>query len=190
MILGFYGDGKGKTSAALGTMMRALGAKQAVRAVFFMKNWVTSETLFLDRLKQQGLPVDYYLAGDDEFVHGSQKISKEDAQKRLKFGKIEDKDSEDIELAAFGLDIARKYIEENPFLLILDEIGVAVSFGLLKEQEALDVINLAKEQKIHVIITGKELSKKLQEICDGLTDVKKVRHPFDDGIHAVKGIDY
>ena len=191
MIYNFCGDTKGKTSSALGTVMRALGAQKRVRIVFFMKHWNTSETEFLKKMKES-YDIDFYLSGDKEFIYASDitDATLKEAKEQLKFGNVEKRDDSDIEKAQRGIKKAEKYLEENPFLLVLDELNYAVSFGLVAIEEARQFLAAAREKGVHVVITGRDLHKELAKECDLITEMKKVKHPFDVGVHAVKGLDY
>lgn len=193
MIYNFCGSTKGKTSSALGTVMRALGANKRVRVVFFMKHWNTGETEFLKKLKKyEEFDIDFCQSGDKDFVYvkAVNHIPLDDAQSQLKFGKITERDLSDIEHAERGMYRAWRYLEEKPFLLVLDELNYAVSFGLIDIEEAKKLLTTARDQKTHMVITGKDLHPELAELCDLVTEMKKVKHPFDSGIHAIKGLDY
>lgn len=191
LIYNFCGETKGKTSSALGTVLRALGAGKRVRIVFFMKHWNTSEAQFLRKVKQCDFDVDFFQSGDKDFIYvdGVNKTSLDDARDQLKFGKVQERDLSDIEKAERGMTRARRYLTEEPFLLVLDELNYAVTFGLIPLQEVLTFLAQAKEQ-CHVVITGKELHPEIAKVCDLITDMRKVKHPFDKGTYSVKGLDY
>lgn len=191
MIYNFCGETKGKTSSALGTMVRALGANQKVRAVFFMKHWNTSETEFLNKIKDN-FDLDFVQSGDKDFIYAKDvnHTTINAAQDKLKFGKIAELDDEDIKKANRGLIKAHQYLNEKPFLLILDELNYAISFGLFSLEEGIELLEIANRNETHIIITGKELHPELAKKCDLITEMKKIKHPFDKGKYAVKGLDY
>lgn len=191
MIYNFCGETKGKTSSALGTVVRALGAQKRVRIVFFMKHWNTSETEFLKKMKEL-YDIDYYQSGDKDFIFAADitDATLKEAQGQLKFGNVEKRDDDDIEKARRGIKKAEKYLEESPFLLVLDELNYAVSFGLVGIDEARAFLATAREKGVHVVITGRDLHKELAKECDLITEMKKIKHPYDTGIYGVKGLDY
>lgn len=197
MIYNFTGETKGKTSSALGTAFRALGYNKKVRAVFFMKHWNTSETEFIKKLgdeKLKGLfDIECYKAGDKDFIYIDKEFNNatlKEVKDTLKFGNVERKDEADVEKANRGLKKALSYLEEEPFLLILDELNCAIDFKLLDPGEVCVLLDKAREQGTHVIITGRGLHKEIQARSDLVTEMVKVKHPFDEGIYSVKGLDY
>ncbi len=193
MIYNFCGETKGKTSSALGTILRALGAGKRVRAVFFMKHWNTSETQFLRKAKRlEDFDIDFFQSGDKDFLYvpGVNKTSLDDAQEQLRFGKVHERSLTDIEKAERGLKKAWSYLAERPFLLVLDELNYALQFGLLPIAEVERLLDEANAQGVHVVITGKHAPKRLQQRCDLITEMKKVKHPFDAGVYGIKGLDY
>jgi cob(I)alamin adenosyltransferase len=194
MIYNFHGNSKGKTSTALGTVLRALGHGQSVRIVFFMKHWNTSETQFFEKLQRipaSPFDIQFYKAGDDDFIFkGNTDISMDDAKRKLQFGKLEEKDDEDLRKAQMGYMKALSYIKENPFLVVLDEILYAVEFSLVGEQQVRHLIDTAREFGVHLVITGKNSTEELTKLSDLATEMRKVKHPFDQGVYAVKGLDY
>ena len=162
MIIVYTGNGKGKTTAAIGAGIRAIGHGKKVVMIEFMKGQKTGEL-------NLNLPnFEIYQFGTKEFVMEPTEEDKEKAKEGLKF--------------------AEKIIEnEQPFLLILDEINVAVKFGLIDPKE---VIELLKKVKNHVILTGRYAPKEFIEIADLVTEMKEVKHPFKEGKPAVEGIDF
>lgn len=192
MIYNFFGETKGKTSTALGTVMRALGGEKKVRIIFFMKHWTTGETEFLKKLNNVSFDVEFFQSGDKDFIwiDGINGETLKEAQDELEWGKVVEADISDTEQARRGMHKAWEYLEEKPFLLVLDELNYAVSFGLIEIEKAKELLREAKLQGTHVVITGKELHPGLAEMSDLITEMKKHKHPFDEGIHAVKGLDY
>ncbi|MDD9954312.1 MAG: cob(I)yrinic acid a,c-diamide adenosyltransferase [Candidatus Woesearchaeota archaeon] len=194
MIYTFCGETKGKTSSALGTIVRALGDGGKVRILFFMKHWKTSETDFFDKLaKIPEFDVLYYQAGDKDFIfvdEATNRATMESARKQLKFGKLHEKTEEDVKKAQMGYMKALNYLDEQPFLLVLDEILVAVKFGLISVQQVRHLLEQANEKKVHVVLTGRGLPKEIEKLSDLVTEMKKIKHPFDSGVYAVKGLDY
>lgn len=193
MIYLFCGLTKGKTSSALGTVVRALGHEKKVRIVFFMKNWKTCEVDFLEKLPKPAFDVEFYKSGDNNFVFvdkDTNHITLLGAQKQLKFGKITEKDLKDIEQAQQGYAKALSYLQEKPFLLVLDEILVCAEFGLLTWEQIENIMDLAKAEGVHLVVTGRQTTENITKKADLVTIMTKVKHPFDKDIFAVKGLDY
>lgn len=170
----FYGTGKGKTTSALGTAVRALGNGFSVHLVQFMKNGASS-------LEQQ-------IPGEIKFLGEHESFS----FKRFGLGSwyIKDKNHEEHKAK---VEEAFEYLTsclEKFDILIADEILYAVQMNLLSEGE---VINLIKTKPTHqeLILTGSHVPfPKIFEIADLVTEVKKIKHPYDKGIQARKGIEF
>jgi len=194
MIYNFCGETKGKTSSALGTIMRSLGNDKSVRVVFFMKHWETSETQFLTRLaKLPDFDIKFYKAGDNDFIFVDEQTNHttmENAKKQLQFGKVHEKDESDVKHAQMGYMKALSYVDEKPFLLVLDEANMATSFGLISAAQIRNLVEKAKVHDIHIVLTGRNPPEELIDISDLVTEMKKIKHPFDKGVYAVKGLDY
>jgi len=169
----YTGDGKGKTTAALGLALRALGVGKKVAIIQFMKKGIYSEHKAIKKYK---LPIEiesfgigyYKILGDKHTKAQHQKA----AQKALKRAK--------------GL------IESNRYdLIILDEINVAIGFGLIGVEEVISILNIDnKDLKPEIVLTGRRAHPKLIKIADLVTEAKKVKHYFDKDVKARKGIEY
>jgi len=168
MIINFTGDGKGKTSAALGVALRASGWGRRVAIIQFIKgNKAIGEYQAIQKIA--GIEIFQYL--DD---------------KKLKIGLPEEKHRQTI---ADIIDHFKNLLAENRFeLFILDEINNAVDHKLINDVEIISIIK--KYPKIDFILTGRNASKKLLSEADLVTEMKKIKHPFDKNIIAKKGIDY
>lgn len=163
MIYIFTGDGKGKTSAAIATAVRAIGAGLSVAWVGFYKQptWQSSE---VEILKKIGINI--HLMGKGFFIHEStREIHTKAAQTALK------------KAAGLKCDV-----------LILDEVCNAVSDNLISLDSLLDLIS--KRGKTHLILTGRNASPKLIELADLVTSMTKIKHPYDKGKLAVRGLDF
>jgi cob(I)alamin adenosyltransferase len=171
----FYGNGKGKTTAALGTAIRALGNNYKVHLIQFMKNGANSleqqipgEISLLSKFpnfsyKRFGLG-NWFIKGEDEEEH------KNNVQE------------------AFNHII--KSFKDDFDIIIADEILYAVQLGLLEEQEVINLIK-NKPKNTELILTGSHKPfHNIFEHADLVTEVKKVKHPYDKGIQARKGIEY
>ncbi len=161
-ILVFTGDGKGKTSAAIGTAIRAIGYGKKAIMVQFLKKGEYGEIKF----KNENFEIHQF--GREEFVIHPKKI--------------------DYELAAKAIKFANEALQKKPFLLILDEINVALSMGLIDLKDVMSL--LEKRGETHVILTGRNASREIIEIADLVTEMKKVKHYYDEGVKAIEGLEY
>jgi cob(I)alamin adenosyltransferase len=161
----YTGDGKGKTTAALGLVVRALGAGLRVCVVQFIKNMEYHE---LRTLRGLGVPVHQY--GRGCFIRGKPK-------------------AEDREIAGRGLAFAGEIMARGDFdLLILDEINVALSLGLLAVEDMLAVVR-SKPKELELVCTGRGAPRELQDMADLVTEMVNHKHYFEAGITARDGIE-
>jgi cob(I)alamin adenosyltransferase len=165
----YTGNGKGKTTAALGQALRACGHGMKVLMVQFMKGSTNYGEVKICgsvpglTIVQSGLPT---------FVK--------------KFNPSE----EDLRLARQGMDIARKAIEDGQVdMLILDEMNVAVDYGLLKVEEVLDLIK-KRPPHMELILTGRYAPPEILEAADLVTEMKEVKHHYAQGREMREGIEY
>jgi cob(I)alamin adenosyltransferase len=165
----FTGDGKGKTSAALGTAIRALGHGLRVLIIFFMKgDYPYGERNILSKLPN----VTVMSFGQEEFV--------DPANIKL----------EQIARAGQALAAARSAAISGDYdLIVMDEVNVAAAFKLISVD---DVVQLIKDKpvKVDLILTGRRADPRLIELADLVTEMVKIKHPFDKGIPARKGFEY
>lgn len=160
----YTGDGKGKTTAALGLVTRALGAGLSVHVIQFIKSMEYSE---LHTLRKLGVPVHQF--GRGCFIRGVPA-------------------GEDREIASRGLSFARELMDTDLDLLVLDEINVAIALGLLETEDVLEVLR-AKPEGMELICTGRGAPPALVEIADLVTEMVSVRHYYDSGVEARDGIE-
>jgi cob(I)alamin adenosyltransferase len=165
----YTGNGKGKTTAALGQAMRACGHGLKVLMIQFMKGSTNYGEVRLAgaipgfELVQSGLPT---------FVK--------------KFAPSE----EDLRLAAEGLALARKAIKDGACdMLILDEINVAVDYGLVKLEDALALL-ASRPPAMEIILTGRYAPAEFLEIADLVTEMREVKHHYASGKEMREGIEY
>ncbi len=163
-IFVFTGDGKGKTTAALGMALRAAGHGKKVIIIQFLKKGDYGEIKSLEEMEN----IEIYQFGRKEFVVEPSK--------------------EDFELAKNALKFARKKLNEKPFMLILDEINVALSIGLLSIEDMADLIENRGET--HIVLTGRNAPEKLIDLADVATEMKKLKHYYDAGKKAEAGLEY
>lgn len=182
LIYVFTGDGKGKTSAAFWTGVRAAlaGMKVAVVQWYKESRWPTAEQMLPAVLAgSKGRKSSTSSIGSFEVYlmgKGFYKLPTDHATPQMH-----------RQAAAAGLRQAEQLIDKVD-MLILDEVNNAVSDGLIDLIDLIDLIS--KRGKTHIIITGRNASAELVEAADLVTEMKKIKHPFDQGKRAVKGLDY
>ena len=171
----FWGNGKGKTTAALGTALRACGNGYSVHLVQFMKAGA-------DSLEQQ-------IPGE---VLALEKFSNF-SYKRFGTGNwiIGKPTQEQIEKVKETLEYVKNSLQSKDYdIIIADEILYAVQLGLLTEDEVIGLINNKPKDK-ELILTGSHKPfPKIFELADLVTEIKKHKHPFDSGFIARRGLDY
>ena len=165
----YTGNGKGKTSAAFGLALRAIGRGLKVYIVQFIKGGFDYGELYVvDRLPNLKLKA----FGRGEFV--TEKPP----------GK------EDVELAQEALALAEEVVKNGGYdIVILDEINVALNLKLVNLNEVLELIK-NKPKHVELILTGRYAPKEIIEAADLVTEMKEVKHPFNKGYEARKGIEY
>lgn len=169
MIYLFTGEGGGKTIAALGLALRSIGHKHKVVVIQFMKG--RRDVGEYKAAKKLAPFLKVYQFGRKGFVN------------------LKHPSKEDRSLAKQGFEFAKKAIKRRPKLLILDEINLAIAAGLLDLKEVLGFLKKVPKS-MDVVLTGRRASKALYRIADGVSVVKKVKHVFDKGVSARKGIEY
>lgn len=165
MIQCYYGNGKGKTTAAVGQALRMAGADKKVLFLQFLKDGDSSE---IKMLKKCGIKVLY-------------------AKMPQMF--IDMHDPEMIKLVSRLEDELFEQIDESYEGIVLDEILDAIALNLLNEGKVYDCLVSLKETH-EVILTGCQPSHKLKPILDYSSEIKKHKHPYDKGIKARKGIEF
>lgn len=172
LLVVYTGDGKGKTTAALGMCVRAVGYDWKVCVIQFIKgSWKYGELKGIKRLAPN---VELHTVGEG-FV-----------------GIIDDDKSFEEHRAAAqdGVQLALDKIKSGEYqLVILDELNVAMDLGLVMDEEAQDIIN-ARGEKQHLVITGRNATEAIIAQADLVTEMKEIKHPFQQGILAQKGIDW
>ena len=164
----YTGNGKGKTTSAIGLGIRAAGAGLKVHMLQFMKGRRYSELNTLDKIKN----FTYSQHGRDEFVN------KKNPEKI------------DIDLAQEGFKQVKKLIKSNKYdMIILDEINVAVDFNLIALDDVLKLIK-EKPEKLEIVLTGRYANPKIIKIADYVTEMLEINHPYQKGVQARKGFDF
>ncbi|MDE0066681.1 MAG: cob(I)yrinic acid a,c-diamide adenosyltransferase [Acidimicrobiaceae bacterium] len=168
LVLVNTGHGKGKSTAAFGTLLRAVARGWDSAVVQFLKSgkWHTGEEKTC-----RGLGVDWFAAGDG-FTW----------------------DSDDLDETEAKAVAAWKFSEElisagGHRLIVLDEISYAMTWGWIDAGEVAEAI-VARPREVSLILTGRDMASAVVEVADTVTEMVKVKHPFDRSIRAKKGIDY
>lgn len=168
MIIVFTGDGKGKTSAALGVAMRSSGWGNRVAIVQFIKgNKEIGEWQAIQKIDN----IEIFQFLDDTKLY----ISLPEEKHKNTITNILDKIKEISESKQFKL-------------IILDEVNNAIKHGLVRANEIIKILKSYPE--IDFILTGRDASAEIIRLADLVTEMKKIKHPFDSKIPAQKGIDY
>lgn len=165
----FTGNGKGKTSAALGGVVRALGHGLRVHIVYFMKG--------------------EYPYGEQPVLEKLENVSFE----RFGFTDFCDPDNvteEEKEQARRALSAARQAMSSGKYdLVVLDEVNVASSWQLIDVQDVVGMIK-DKPDRVELILTGRGADPRVIELADLVTEMRKLKHPYDRGILSRKGFDF
>ncbi|GAC1658424.1 MAG: cob(I)yrinic acid a,c-diamide adenosyltransferase [Acidobacteriaceae bacterium] len=171
LIIVNTGPGKGKTTAAMGTAFRAVGNGMKVLMLQFLKgSWHYGE---LDAAK----------------AFGDNWVMKQMGRGFVKVGGA-DTDPEDIKLVEEAWEESRQEIMSGKWdLIVLDEINYAISYGMLDPQKVVDVL-LQRPPMLHVILTGRNAHPSIVEIADTVTEMKQVKHAYEKGVLAQRGIEY
>ena len=172
LVIIYTGKGKGKTTAALGMALRALGYDYKVCMIQFIKgSWHYGEMTSSKRLE----PEFELTAVGKGFV-----------------GIMDDKSpiEEHKKIAEEALVIAKEKIASQKYdIVILDEINYAVNLGLVKLDDVLKMIR-ARPARVSLVLTGNHARDEIVEIADLVTEMREIKHPFKSGIRAKKGIDF
>ena len=169
LVLVYTGDGKGKSSSAFGVIVRALGWGQRVGVVQFIKGkWKTGERQFFSRFEGQ---IEWRTMGEG-FTWDTQDLDRDTAVAQAAFGK------------------AREMLESGDYdLVVLDEINIALRYGYLSEDAVREGLE-ARSARTSVILTGRDAKPGLCEYADLVSEMRAIKHPFEAGIKAVRGIDF
>lgn len=162
----YTGDGKGKTTAALGLAMRAAGRGMRVSFIQFLKSEPCGEHLFIARYHA----FDIIQVGTGSSFTSSQEQLDKEAQRTLAYAEVQ--------------MLSGKYD-----LLVLDEVFVAIHKGLITTQQLLDLLD-KKPSPVELALTGRYAPPEVIERADLVSEMHMVKHPFNQGIAARCGIEY
>ncbi len=165
----YTGDGKGKTTAALGLSLRAAGAGLKVYFAQFLKKWDYCELKALERYADL-ITIEQF--GADEHIIGAPK-------------------TQDFEAAQRGLSAVRAAMDSGDYdVVVMDEAGVAERFGVISTEEILNIIR-EKPESMELILTGRWVSQEVLAAADLVTEMKMIRHYYNEPlcVRARKGIE-
>jgi cob(I)alamin adenosyltransferase len=180
----YYGYGKGKTTCVMGLSIRALGAGHRVAIIQFDKgydgqNEHYSERIILRKLKEMGYPIELVPTGCERMMP--------DGTFRFK------NQAEDFAEAQRGLKTAKEFIDSADLnLLVLDEALAAVAYNLLSQSDLMNLLDYyeAKGRPCELVLSGHKIWDELEKRADLITEMRKVKHYFDEGLPARLGIEF
>ena len=165
----YTGNGKGKTTSSLGLAMRALGHGANVTVIQFMKGWKEYGEL-ITASKLEGLEM--VQTGRADYVYRGKE------------------QPEDYDEAERGMETALRVMSSGKCdMLILDEINVAIEYGLLPLELLIELVK-NKPFGMELVLTGRDAKKELIELADLVTEMKEVKHPYNDGTTARRGVEF
>ena len=172
LVIVYTGNGKGKTTAALGMALRAIGYDHKVCMLQFIKgSWHYGE---MDSSKKLEPNFELIAVGKGFVGILDDNSPKEEHEK----------------YAAEALKICREKISSEKYdVVILDEINYAINLELISVNDVVDIIK-EKPRKLDLVITGNHAKDEIIELADLVTEMKEIKHPFKSGIKAKKGIDF
>jgi cob(I)alamin adenosyltransferase len=169
LVLVNTGDGKGKTTAALGVILRMLGRKKRAALIQFLKH-EGGQWGEIRALAQLGLDT---IKTGDGFTWTSKDLDETQAK------------------ALHGWEIAKQRIASGDYdLVVLDEFTYLLSFGWLDTGEVIAWLKANKPPALHLIITGRDAPQELIDYADTVTHMTKIKHAYDAGIPALAGIEF
>jgi cob(I)alamin adenosyltransferase len=169
LIQVYTGDGKGKTTAALGLALRAAGSGFRTYIGQFLKGRDYGELRAVEMLAPY---VTIEQLGGPSFVHPGKATP------------------EDVALARQGLDKVKAALQSGEYdIVVMDEVNVALYFELLTVEELLQVIN-DKPDNVELVLTGRRVPQEIIDLADLVTEMSEVKHPYQQGIKARKGIEF
>lgn len=169
LLIVLTGNGKGKTTSALGMAFRAMGYGLKVCIIQFIKgSWKYGE---LESAKRFSDLLDFYVLGKG-FTWQSENLE------------------EDIKIAREAWDFAKETINSNKYeMVILDELTYLIKYKMVSEGEIVNFL-LNRPENLTVVVTGRDASKLLIDSADLVTEMVSIKHPYDVGVKAQKGIEF
>jgi cob(I)alamin adenosyltransferase len=171
LIQVYTGDGKGKSTAAIGQAVRAAGHNFKVGFISFFKDPALFGYGEYESLQKLGIKTFHFAKKHPHFY------------KEISLGEVREE-------CLKGTKVIKELFKDKSWdMLVLDEINIAVHDGFLKEEEVLSLLE-AKPENLELILTGRGAAEKIVERADLVSEVKKVKHPYDQGIQTREGIEY
>ncbi len=180
MIYVLTGEGKGKTTSAVGMGIRAVGAGKRVLMIQFLKTG-TSENKLIGKIDH----FDIKTFGREGFFLPKSKLEKNPQFKESGVKPLEDKD---LKLAKEGFKLAKESCKEYD-LLILDEIFIALKFKLLDKEEVINFLE-KNRSNLDIVLTGRDCPEEVIELADLVSEVKEKKHYYKKGVAPRKGIEF
>ena len=171
LLIIFTGNGKGKTTAALGMALRTIGHGYKVAIIQFIKGgWITGEEKAFKNLSSN---LSWHSLGEG-FTW--------ETQDRIR----------DEKLVQEAWELAKEYIKDESYkLIILDEINIATKLGYLSSEEIITFLKSLNNRKNHIVLTGRGASDSIINYADLVTEMKLIKHPFkEQGIKAQKCVEF
>ena len=168
LVLINTGDGKGKSTAAFGTAIRAIARGWKVAVIQFLKSgdWSVGE----EKMGRQ-IGIDWWALGDG-FTWDSEDMEESEA------------------IAREAWATAKELIESGDYdVVVLDEVTYPINWGWVELDDVVSVIE-GRPEKVNVILTGRDAPDALVDIADTVTEMRKIKHAYDRGVMARRGIDY
>lgn len=180
----YTGDGKGKTTASLGLALRSIGRGFRVYMIQFLKSGATGEIIGSKFLKE--FIIEQY--GVDALKEKTkQKTLEEFTENKTKF--IFEPDIEEKESCEKALLHAKEVIKAQQYeVVILDEINCALDKALIKKEDVIEIIK--NHGNTELVLTGRDAPKEIIELADYVSVIQRLKHPWQRGIKARKGIEY
>ena len=173
LVIVFTGDGKGKTTSALGMALRASGHGKKVLIIQFIKDYKNyGELKFAKRFPQANIEIKTFGEGYVG-IRGDKKpkeVHSQAAEEALEFAK--------------NMIKSKKY-----FMIVLDEMNLALNLKLLRIDDVLKLVK-SKPKDLHLVLTGRSAPRKIIQAADMVTEMKEIKHPYTKGILALKGIEF
>ncbi len=172
LVIVYTGNGKGKTTAALGMALRAIGYDHKICMIQFIKgSWHYGEMTSSKRLE----PEFELTAVGKGFV-----------------GILDDNTPKDVhqKIAREAIEITKQRILSEKYdIVVLDEINYAVNLGLVDVDDVLELVKI-RPKKLNLVLTGNHVKQQLVDLADLVTEMREIKHPFQKGIRAKRGIDF